>query len=108
MSDRAVELLFLWHHHQPDYRRAQDRCAMLPWVRLHAAKDYLDMALRLARHPRIRSTFNFVPSLLDQIDEAAAGAPDLLFDALARPVAELTGEHRDELLRRCVQAPRHA
>jgi len=108
MTEHAVQLVLLWHHHQPDYRRAQDHCAMLPWVRLHATKDYLDMALRLARHTRVKSTFNFVPSLLDQIDEAAAGAPDLLFDALARPVASLTPADRDELLRRCVQAPRHA
>ncbi len=108
MSERAVELILLWHHHQPDYRRAQDHCAMLPWVRLHATKDYLDMALRLARHPRVKSTFNFVPSLLDQIDEAAAGFPDLLFDRLARPVSELAVEERDELVRRCVQVPRHA
>jgi alpha-amylase/alpha-mannosidase (GH57 family) len=108
MSARAVELMLLWHHHQPDYRRAQDHCAMLPWVRLHAAKDYLEMALRLGRFPGVKSTFNFVPSLLDQIDEAAAGAPDLLFDRLALPVAELDAEARDEIMRRCVQAPRHA
>jgi alpha-amylase/alpha-mannosidase (GH57 family) len=108
MSTRAVELILLWHHHQPDYRRAQDHCAMLPWVRLHAAKDYLEMAVRLGRHPGVKSTFNFVPSLLDQIDEAAAGAPDLLFDRLAKPVATLDADDREELLRRCVQAPRHA
>ena len=108
MSERAVELVFIWHHHQPDYRRAQDHCAMLPWVRLHSTKDYLEMALRLARYPRVKATFNFVPSLLDQIDEAAAGAPDLLFDALGKPVSALSSEEREELLRRCVQAPRHA
>ena len=104
MSERAVELVFIWHHHQPDYRRAQDHCAMLPWVRLHATKDYLDMALRLERHPGVRMSFNFVPSLLDQIDDAAAGGPDLLFDRLARPIADLSADDRDELLRRCAQA----
>ncbi len=108
MSERAVELVFIWHHHQPDYRRAQDHCAMLPWVRLHSTKDYLEMALRLARYPRVKATFNFVPSLLDQIDDVVAGAPDLLFDSLAKPVAALSSEDREELLRRCVQAPRHA
>src|SRR5262245_18777895 len=108
MSERGVELILLWHHHQPDYRRPRDRCAMLPWVRLHASKDYLEMAQRLARHPRVKSTFNFVPSLLDQIEEAAAGAPDLLFDRLARRVAELSADDRDALAQRCIQAPRHA
>ena len=103
-----LELVLLWHHHQPDYRRAQDRCAMLPWVRLHATKDYLDMALRLERFPGMRCSFNFVPSLLDQIDDAAAGGPDLLFDRLALAVAELSADDRDELVRRCASAPRHA
>ena len=47
---KGVDLVFIWHHHQPDYRRPRDGRAMLPWVRLHATKDYLDMALHLERH----------------------------------------------------------
>ena len=66
-----VDLVFLWHHHQPDYRSPREGRSLLPWVRLHATKDYLDMALRLERHPRLRATFNFVPSLLDQLEHAA-------------------------------------
>ena len=31
------------------------------------------MALHLERHPRIKSTFNFAPSLLDQLEDALAG-----------------------------------
>jgi alpha-amylase/alpha-mannosidase (GH57 family) len=81
---------------------------MLPWVRLHAAKDYLDMALRLERHPRVRCTFNFVPSLLDQLDDASAGGADVLFDLLAQPLADQSPDEREEIARRCVQAPRHA
>jgi alpha-amylase/alpha-mannosidase (GH57 family) len=100
-----VDLVFLWHHHQPDYRSPRSGHALLPWVRLHATKDYLDMALHLERHPRIKSTFNFVPSLLDQLDEAAAGAPDALFPLLARAPGELSAEERDEVLLRCASAP---
>lgn len=103
-----VDLIFLWHHHQPDYRSPRDGRAVLPWVRLHATKDYLDMALRLGRHPGVRSTFNFVPSLLDQLDAAAAGGPDALFDLLRRPVAELSAAERDLVTHRCTAAPRHA
>ncbi|MBI5709361.1 MAG: glycoside hydrolase [Candidatus Eisenbacteria bacterium] len=109
MSDqRPVELLFLWHHHQPDYRSPREGRALLPWVRLHATKDYLDMALHLERHPGVHATFNFVPSLLDQLDAAAAGAPDALFDLLARPVDSLTAEEREQVTARCAVAPRHA
>src|SRR2546425_4847349 len=84
-----VDLVFLWHHHQPDYRSPREGRALVPWVRLHGTKDYLDMALRLGRHPGIRATFNFVPSLLDQIEAAGSGFPDSLFDLLRRPIAEL-------------------
>src|SRR5262249_17969649 len=100
-----VELVLVWHHHQPDYRSPRESSALLPWVRLHAVKDYLDMALRLAAHPGLRATFNFVPSLLDQIEEIGAGAKDALFDALARPVGELSPAERAEVARRCAQAP---
>lgn len=100
-----VELVFLWHHHQPDYRSAAEGRSLLPWVRLHATKDYLDMALRLERHPRLKATFNFVPSLLDQIADAEAGRPDWLFERLARPAADLAAADRAEVMRRCGLVP---
>ena len=87
-----VDLLFLWHHHQPDYRPPRGGRAVLPWVGLHASKDYLDMARHLERHPGVKATFNFVPSLLDQIESAAAGEPDDLFALLERPLAGLSVE----------------
>ena len=107
-SAAPVDLVCLWHHHQPDYRHPKDGRALLPWVRLHATKDYLDMALRLERHPRIRSAFNFVPSLLDQIEAAAGGAGDTLFDLIRRPVSDLNGEERREVVARCTGLPRYA
>jgi alpha-amylase/alpha-mannosidase (GH57 family) len=103
-----VDVLLLWHHHQPDYRSPREGRSLLPWVRLHATKDYLDMALHLERHPGVRATFNFVPSLLDQLDGAAAGAPEALFALIARPPESLTAEERAEIIARCGVAPRHA
>ncbi len=93
----TVDLVFVWHHHQPDYRHPRDGRSLLPWVRLHATKDYLDMALHLERHPRVHATFNFAPSLLDQLDDALAGGHDALFDLLARPPAVLSPGERHEL-----------
>ena len=104
----SVDLVVLWHHHQPDYRSPSENRALLPWVRLHATKDYLDMALRLGRHPAVHSTFNFVPSLLDQLEEAAGGGGDALFDLLRRPVASLSAEERRQVASRVSSAPRHA
>ena len=107
-AEPALDLVLLWHHHQPDYRSPRDGRALLPWVRLHAAKDYLDMAVRLERHPRVKSTFNFVPSLLDQLESAQRDAPEALFDLLRRPSAELAPTERAEVVARCASAPRHA
>jgi len=103
----AVDLIFLWHHHQPDYRGPHDGRGLLPWVRLHATKDYLDMALRLERHPGLRATFNFVPTLLDQLESGLTTA-DALMELIARPVGGLAPAERAELAARCVLAPRHA
>ena len=62
-----LQLVFLWHMHQPDYRDHRDGEFVLPWVYLHALKDYTDMAAHLERHPQIRAVINFVPVLLDQM-----------------------------------------
>ena len=101
----SVDLVLIWHHHQPDYRNPKGAEALLPWVRLHATKDYLDMARRLERHPAVRSAFNFVPSLLDQVDDAARGGADRLFALLARDPATLDPAERDEVARRTRVAP---
>src|SRR5204863_150264 len=71
-------------------------------------KDYLDMVRRLEPFPTVQATFNFVPSLVDQLLAAEAGAPDDLFDLLARDPAELSPEERGEVARRAAQLPTHA
>lgn len=64
-----LDLVFLWHMHQPDYRDHVSGEHVLPWVYLHAIKDYTDMAAHLERHPALHAVVNFVPVLLDQIDD---------------------------------------
>ncbi|HEX8988279.1 MAG TPA: glycoside hydrolase family 57 protein [Rhodocyclaceae bacterium] len=64
-----LDLVLLWHMHQPDYRDRITGEFVLPWVMLHALKDYSDMAAHLERHPKVRAVVNFVPVLLDQIDD---------------------------------------
>ncbi len=86
----ALELVLLWHMHQPDYRdRATDQY-VLPWTYLHGLKDYTDMADHLERHPTVRAVVNFVPILLDQLDDYAVQIArgklrDPLLQLLARP-----------------------
>ncbi|MXS85706.1 glycoside hydrolase [Nitrosomonas sp. HPC101] len=64
-----LDLVLLWHMHQPDYRDYKTGEFMLPWVYLHAIKDYTDMAHHLENHPGIRLVVNFVPILLDQLED---------------------------------------
>lgn len=68
----------IWHQHQPVYYK--DPATGLyskPWVRVHASKDYLDMAAMLEKYPNVHATFNLTPSLVKQLDDFAAGARDL-------------------------------
>jgi len=64
--DPFLELSFLWHMHQPDYRDAQGIIRM-PWVFLHAIKDYYDMPWMLSKFPALRASFNLTPSLIEQL-----------------------------------------
>src|SRR3990170_3306909 len=67
MTNSPLNIAFLWHMHQPFYRDPVTGVYRLPWVRLHGTKDYLDMVEILTDFPHIRQTFNFTPSLLEQI-----------------------------------------
>ncbi|MDP2939047.1 MAG: glycoside hydrolase family 57 protein [Candidatus Omnitrophota bacterium] len=62
-------LAFIWHMHQPYYKDILTQEIELPWVRLHGTKDYLDMVKILEGFPKIKQTFNLVPSLIEQIDD---------------------------------------
>ena len=67
----ALDLVLLWHMHQPDYRDPVSGEFLFPWVYLHAIKDYSDMAWHLEQRTQIRATVNLVPVLLDQIEDYA-------------------------------------
>ena len=75
MKERAtprLNLVLCWHMHQPWYRESQEGEFCLPWVYLHALKDYVDMAAHLEAHPKMRCVVNFTPVLLEQLDDYAA------------------------------------
>ena len=85
--------------HQPYYRNLLTGVAQMPWVRLHGAKDYLDMVKTLDKYPAIRLTFNFVPSLVEQIEDYASGSlKDQFLELSYKPAAHLTGEEKGFIL----------
>jgi alpha-amylase/alpha-mannosidase (GH57 family) len=71
-----VRVAFLWHMHQPLYRDPLDGAVILPWVRLHALKDYLGMLRIVEETPSVHLTFNLVPVLVDQVEACARGDHD--------------------------------
>ncbi len=90
-----LHLAFLWHQHQPVYKNPATGMYELPWVRLHATKDYYDTAAILDEFPAIRSNFNLVPSLLAQLDDYARGtARDKFLDLTLKSADDLTAEDR--------------
>ena len=95
-----LHVLILWHMHQPIYKGVGNGGFLLPWVRLHALKDYYDMVDVLGDFPGVRVTFNLVPSLMEQIqDYADRDAADPFLDISLKPAAELTADDRLFLLK---------
>ena len=68
---KKLSIAFYWHMHQPVYQLTSNGDYIMPWVRLHAVKDYLDMALWAKKFEKLKLNFNFVPVLLDSILEYA-------------------------------------
>jgi alpha-amylase/alpha-mannosidase (GH57 family) len=97
-EDKPVKLAILWHMHQPNYREPQSARMVMPWVRLHALKDYLDMPLLASGYDNIKVTFNLVPSLLDQIELYLNGGSDPHLELSRLRAEELTDGQRREVL----------
>jgi alpha-amylase/alpha-mannosidase (GH57 family) len=105
MPPEPLSVAILWHQHQPHYRDLITGVHLMPWVRLHAVKDYLDMALILEEFPAMRLTINLVPSLVQQLEQFATGEAEEPWLHLAeKPAADLTDEDRQNLLDRFFSA----
>src|SRR5687768_9556491 len=86
--------------HQPPYGDPVTGRSVLPWVRLHALKDYLGMVKIVEETPEVHVTFNLVPSLLDQVEAYARGeASDGHQELSMKPAADLDESERVAALR---------
>ena len=100
-AEEPIYLSIIWHQHQPVYYKDPDTNVYeKPWVRVHAAKDYVDMAAMLKNYPDIHVTFNLTPSLIRQLDDFQAGAKDLYWVIAEVPADQLTDEQKQFLLDR--------
>ena len=67
--------------HQPFYKDLVTGKYRLPWVRMHALKDYYGMVKLLDEFPNVHQNFNLVPSLELQQQRAAYKSPELAVTA---------------------------
>ncbi len=97
--------------HQPFYRDTRSNQYALPWVYLHAIKEYTDMAYVLDNVSGARAVVNFVPSLTIQITDYAdriqawmdgqGELPDPLLTALATNPGALSATQKAHILQQC-------
>src|SRR4029434_8877824 len=94
-----TNVALLWHMHQPYYEDLATGEHILPWVRLHALKDYYGMVALLREFPNVKMTFNLVPSLLVQLEAfAEERARDRHLELGLKPAALLTEEEKSAML----------
>ena len=101
----ALRVILLWHQHQPFYKDLVTGEYRLPWVRLHALKDYYGMVKLLDEFPHVHQNFNLVPSLVAQIQDYVAGsAQDPFLEVASKPAKDLTDNERRFALQYLFQA----
>jgi alpha-amylase/alpha-mannosidase (GH57 family) len=99
-----VNLVLVWHMHQPQYRDSESGSYLLPWTRLHALKDYWGMVKILEEFPGVHVTFNLVPLLVRQLEEYASGSfREQWFELAFAPADKLTPAQKLEVLDRAFQ-----
>ena len=97
---QALNLVLMWHQHQPLYPKDADGYVSRPWARLHATKDYYDMAALLADYPDVHATFNLTPVLMRQLEELTQGAKDIYWAMTEIPADQLQEEERTFVIER--------
>lgn len=101
----VLRLILLWHQHQPFYKDLVTGEYRLPWVRLHALKDYYGMVKLLDEFPDVHQNFNLVPSLMTQIQDYVEGtANDPFLNVAAKPAQDLNQSERQFALQYLFQA----
>lgn len=98
-QNKKLSIAFYWHMHQPVYQLSPEGDYLMPWVRLHAVKDYLDMITMVDNFKSIKLNINLVPVLLDAfIDYGEKGLHDLHSRLTVTPVENLSDDDKEFIL----------
>ena len=102
-----LDVVFVWHMHQPYYKDPFKNEYTLPWTYLHGIKDYFDMPAIVEDTPGARAVFNLVPSLIEQLLDYANGtAVDPFLEMGKAAPGDLSEEKRIFLLENFFSANR--
>ncbi len=102
-----LDVVIVWHMHQPYYKDPLKNEYALPWTYLHGIKDYFDMPAIIEDTVGARAVFNLVPSLIEQLLDYANGTAvdPFLIKGKAAPT-ELSEDDRIFLLENFFSANR--
>lgn len=93
---KKLSIAIYWHMHQPVYEI--EGTYLMPWARLHAVKDYLDMVLVLEKFPKLKLNFDVVPALMDTIVNYINGYHDIHSELTISDTEKLSGEEKSFIL----------
>ena len=93
---KKLSLAIYWHMHQPVYEI--EGTYLMPWARLHAVKDYLDMILFLDKFPKLKLNFDVVPALVDMVIDYCNGFHDIHSELTVSDVENMSEEEKSFVL----------
>ena len=97
MKTKKLSLAIYWHMHQPVYEI--EGTYLMPWVRLHALKDYLDMVSVLEKFPKLKLNLNIVAGLLDSLlDYVENNSTDIHMQLSTVNISAITEEEKSFIL----------
>ena len=106
---KKLSIAFYWHMHQPVYQLTPTGDYLMPWVRLHAIKDYLDMVEFVGKFKNLKLNFNLVPVLLDAlIDYGENELHDIHSRITIKDVDELTNDDKEFIINNFFDANYHS
>ena len=95
-----LNIAFHWLFHQPQYADPEDIANSQPWVRLHAAREYLDLGLMLQKYPKIKSTITISSCLIDQLLQYENGFEDSFLSLIKLNPQDMKEEIKSDFLRK--------
>jgi alpha-amylase/alpha-mannosidase (GH57 family) len=87
LAQPPLNLVIIWHFHQPPYYDPEQNVYVLPWVRIHSVANYYKMASILSNYPDVKVTFTFTGSLMEQINDYVTNNQNDTYENLSWKIA---------------------